>query len=73
MIPPLDDLPVLQHHDGVGIPYGGKPVSDDKGGPVRHESVHAPFDVFFRPGIHRAGGLVQDQDRSPGNSRPGNV
>ena len=73
MITALDDLSVLQHHDGVGVPHGGEPVGDDKGGPVRHEPVHAPLDVLLRPGIHGACGLVQDQDGSPGDRRPGDI
>ena len=37
MITALDDLSVLQNHDGVGVAHGGEPVGDDKGGAVRHQ------------------------------------
>ena len=73
VVTPLNDLAMLQHHDGVGIAHGGETVGDDKGGAVRHQTVHAVLDVLLRAGVHRAGGLVQNQDRRPGDGRPGNV
>ena len=63
VVPPLDDLPLLQDHDGLGVAHGGQAVGDDEHGPVRHQMVHARLDELFRAGVNGAGGLVQDQHR----------
>ena len=41
MITALDDLSVLQNHDGVGVPHCGETVSDHEGGPS-HASLEEP-------------------------------
>ena len=71
MVAPLDDLPLLQDHDGPGVADGGKPVGDDKHRPARREAVHALFNQFFRPGVDGAGGLVQNQHRRVRHGGPG--
>ena len=73
MISSFNNLPLFQDHDGIGVPDRGKTVGYDKRGAVRHEPVHAVFNVFLSPGIHGAGGLVQDQHRSFGNGCPRNI
>ena len=45
MVPTLDDLAVLQHHDRIGVAHSGQPMCDHKGGPVRHQTVHAVLDA----------------------------
>ena len=70
MVSPFHDFPVLQHQNGVGVADRGQTVSDHQGGTVGHQPVHALLDVFFRPGIHGRGRLVQNQDGGPGNGRP---
>ena len=66
MITALDDLSVLQNHDGVGVAHGGEAVGDHKGGPFSHQTVHALLDVLFRSRIDGARRFIEDQDRCPG-------
>ena len=66
MITALDDLSVLQNHDGVGVPHCGETVSDHEGGPFCHQTVHALLDVLFRSRIDGARRFIEDQDRCPG-------
>ena len=69
MITTLDDLSVLQNHDGVGVPHCGKTVGDHEGGPFCHQTVHALLDVLFRSRIDGARRFIEDQDRCPGYRR----
>ena len=69
MITALNDLSVLQNHDGVGVTHGGEAVGDHKGGPFCHQTVHALLDVLFRSRIDRARRLIEDQDRRLGYRR----
>ena len=69
MITALDDLSVLQNHDGVGVPHCGKTVGDHEGGPFCHQTVHALLDVLFRSRIDGARRFIEDQDRCPGYRR----
>ena len=69
MITALDDLSVLQNHDGVGVPHCGEAVGDHEGSPFCHQTVHALLDVFFRSRIDGARRLIEDQDRRLGYRR----
>ena len=69
MITALDDLSVLQNHDGVGVAHGGEAVSDHEGGPFCHQTIHALLDVLFRSRIDGARRFIEDQDRCPGYRR----
>ena len=69
MITALDDLPILQDHDGIGVPHCGEAVGDHEGGPLRHQRIHALLDMLFRSCIDRARRLIEDQDRCPGYRR----
>lgn len=69
MITALDDLSVLQNHDGVGVAHGGEAVGDHKGGPFCHQTVHALLDMLFRSRIDGARRLIEDQDRRSGHCR----
>ena len=66
MITALDDLSVLQNHDGIGVAHGGETVSDHEGGPFCHQTIHALLDVLFRSRIDGARRFIEDQDRCPG-------
>ena len=59
MITALDDLSVLQNHDGVGVPHGGETVGDHEGGPFCHQTIHALLDVFFRSRIDGARRFIE--------------
>lgn len=69
MITALDDLSVLQNHDGVGVAHGGEAVSDHEGGPFCHQTIHALLDVLFRSRIDGARRFIEDQDWCPGYRR----
>ena len=73
MITALDDLSVLQNHDGVGVAHGGEAVSDHEGGPFCHQTIHALLDVLFRSRIDGARRLIEDQDRRLGHCRPRDI
>ena len=66
MITALNDLSVLQNHDGVGVPHGGEAVGDHKGRPFSHQTVHALLDVLFRSRIDGARRFIEDQNRRSG-------
>ncbi len=68
---PLDDLPLLQYHDGLGISHSGEAVGDDKHRPAGHQAVHALLDKLLGPGVDGAGGLIQNQHRRVGHRCPG--
>ena len=63
MITALDDLSVLQNHDGVGVAHGGEAVGDHKGSPFSHQTVHALLDVLFCSRIDGARRFIEDQNR----------
>lgn len=73
MIAPLDDLAVLQDHDGVGVAHRGETVRDDEGGALRHQAVHALLDVFLCSRIDGTRRLVEDQDRRLGHRCPRDI
>ena len=68
----LNDAPLLQYHDAVGIANGGQPVSDDEGGAALHQGIHTPLHQGFGAGIDGTGGLIQDEHRRVSHSSPGN-
>ena len=69
MITALNDLSVLQNHDGVGVPHCGKTVGDHESGPLCHQRIHALLDMLFRSRIDGARRFIEDQDRCPGYRR----
>ena len=69
MITALDDLSVLQNHDGVGVPHCGKTVGDHEGRPLCHQRIHALLDMLFRSRIDGARRFIEDQDRRLGYRR----
>ena len=48
----LDDLTVLQHHDGVGVADGGEAVGYHEGGAALHERIHSLLDEFLGAGVY---------------------
>ena len=73
MITALDDLSILQNHDGVGVPHGGETVGDHEGGPFCHQAIHAPLDNLFCVGVDGAGSLIENQHRGVGAGSPGDI
>ena len=70
MISALDDVAVLQNHDGVGVPYGRETVGNDEYGPSVHQSVHSLLDKALGTRIDGTRSLIQDQYRRIGYCRP---
>ena len=56
----LDNPAVIEHHDGVGVADGGKPVGDDKYLSALHEFIHAVLHQSFGAGIDGGGRFVED-------------
>src|SRR4030042_1656660 len=58
----LDDSPMLQYHDAVGIRYCGKPVGDNNAGTPPCYVVQGFLHDSLRIGIHIGRGFIQYQD-----------
>src|SRR4051812_21840012 len=58
----LDDGTVIHDQDQVSIANGGKTMGDDKACPTLHQLAHSALNLLLGPGIHTAGGFVQDQN-----------
>ena len=67
----LDDAAVFQHHDHIGVLYGGEAVGDDENGASLHQTVHAPLYHGFGMGVDAGGGFVEDHHRRIRYRRPG--
>ena len=65
----LDDAPVIQHHDGVGIADRGQAVRDDEHRAPPHERIHALLHDALRAGVDGGGGLVQNHHGRVGHGR----
>ena len=59
----LDDAPMVEDDDLVGIAYGGETVGDNEGGAPAHDAIHAALHQLLRVGIDGASGLVEDEHR----------
>ena len=68
--PRLDDGAPIHHKNPVGVADGAEAVGDDEGGPVAGHRLEAALDRGLRLVVHRARGLVQDQDRRVPDDRP---
>ena len=68
----LDNIAVLHDQDQICILNSRKPVRNDKGSPSFGQAVHGVLYQNLRPGIHGAGGFIQDQDLRIRQDGPGN-
>ena len=66
----LDDVAVLHHQDGVGVADRGQAVGDDEARAALAQRVHRLLDQQLRAGIHRAGGLIEDEHCRVGHEGP---
>ena len=62
VVPGLNDVPVVYHHNLFGVANGRQPMGTHKARPVLLQIIHRRLDQCFRPGIDRTGGLIQNQD-----------
>ena len=56
-------LAVVDHHNSVSIAHRIETMCNYKSGTAFHEPTHGFLDVNLCPGIHIAGGLIENQDR----------
>ena len=59
----LDDPPVVDDEDLVGVAHGGQAVGDDDDGAPGRQAGQGGVDVALGGRVGLGGGLVQDQDR----------
>ena len=69
--PPLDDPPVIDHQQLVGVPDRAQAVRDHEAGPPCHQVQERLLDAGLGAGVDAAGRLVEDQDRRVREDRPG--
>ena len=62
MVAAFHNPPGFDHVDAVRLAHGGQAVGDDDGGAVAADHVQRTLDRGLGFVVHRAGGLVQDQD-----------
>ena len=67
----LDDAPVVEDDDLVGITDGGEAVGDDKGGAPLHDGVHASLYHLLGTGVDTGGCLVENEDGGIGYGSTG--
>ncbi len=60
MRPLLDDAPVLDHHDPVGVDHGRQPVGDNEGGAVFEQRCQRLLDNSLGLRVDAGSGFVQD-------------
>src|SRR6266568_1468742 len=71
-VPPLlDDAPLLDHQDQVGLEYGGEVVGHHEGGLSRHQTVHGHIQFRFRVRVQPRYRLIKDEDRHVLQDRSG--
>ncbi len=71
MGPGFHDLTTADDQDPVSPTDGGETVGHQEGGPPPGKSLEGLLDPQFGSGIHRRGGLIQDQDGGIHGKRPG--
>ena len=67
------DLSVLQHDDQVGVLHGSHALGDNQLGRFGDEGAETRADLRVRPGVHRAGAVVENQDLRLFQQRPGDA
>ncbi|GJC96126.1 hypothetical protein ColKHC_04952 [Colletotrichum higginsianum] len=67
----LDDLPLAQDDDAVGLPDGRQAVGDGDGGAVLGDAVEGGLDDLLAADVDGAGGLVEDDDLGLPDDAPG--
>src|SRR5580692_5492688 len=58
----LENLPILEHHDLVGVAHSGCPMSNQDGGSAAHYIAQSAEDFFFGLGVYSGQGIVQNQN-----------
>ena len=71
MVAAFHHVAVPEDQNQVCVANGAEPVGNDEGGAVFRQPVHGLLNQGFGPGIHRGGGLIQDEQRRVLNHGPG--
>ena len=58
----LDDSPIAQHHDLIGVLHGRDAVGNQHRRPLPQDRIQAAQDSLFGSRIHAGKGIVQDQN-----------
>ena len=69
----LGDHAVFENEDFVGIPDCAQPVRDGDHGAPLHEPLQSVDHQFFRLGVERGGGFIENKDRRVADDRAGNA
>ena len=72
MVAALNNPPVLNHQNSIGVAHSGKTMRNDKNRSPLHQAVHTLFNQRLSARINRTGGFIQHQNRRISHSRPGN-
>ncbi len=67
----VDQAALVQHGDAVGQRQGGAAVGDQHGGAAAHHLAQRVVDLRLDPGVHRRGGVVEQQQPRVGEHRAG--
>ena len=67
----LDDAPMLEHHDQIGIADGRQPVGDDERSSVDQKAAKRNLDAALGADVDGRGRLVEDEDARVGEEGPG--
>ena len=59
--PLLDDVAVFHDEDEIRVTDGREPVGDDEAGTSLAQVGHGFLDEHLGSSVHRAGGLVEDE------------
>ena len=57
----LDDTPLVQNVDVVGVAHGGQAVRDDQNRPPAARSLDRPLDRGFGDAVELAGRFIKDK------------
>src|SRR5439155_18013028 len=68
--PTLDDAPLVQHDDEVGVADGGEAVRDDQAGASRKQRRERFLHAALGGRVERARCLVEDEDAGIFHNRP---
>jgi len=66
----LEDSPVVEHDDLVGVPDRREPVRDHEDGPALDHPLERRLDLQLGLGVDVRGRLVEDQDTGIAQDRP---
>ena len=67
----VDEPAAVEHRDPVGEGEGGAAVGDEQGGAAAHDLAQCVVDLGLDAGVHRGGGVVEQEEARVGEDRAG--